>query len=41
MIGDGTYINPHQGLTHHEMQRHFDESPFEVTVAYDGLRVKV
>ncbi len=37
----GTHINPHQGLTHHEMQNRFDESPFEVTVAYDGLKVKV
>ena len=36
----GTHFNPHQGLTHHEMQNRFDESPFEVTVAYDGLRVE-
>ena len=34
-----THFNPHQGLTHDEIQQAFDESPFSVTVAYDGLRV--
>ena len=32
-----THFNPHQGLTHFEIQERFDESPFDVTVAYDGL----
>jgi phosphoribosyl 1,2-cyclic phosphate phosphodiesterase len=36
-----THLNPHQGLTHHELQKRFDDSPFNVTVAYDGLEVGV
>lgn len=32
-----THINPHQGLTHWEIQERFDASPFEVAVAHDGL----
>ena len=34
-----THFNPHQGLTHDGIQRRFDESPFAVTAAYDGLEV--
>jgi phosphoribosyl 1,2-cyclic phosphate phosphodiesterase len=34
-----SHFNPHQGLSHHEIQERFDASPFSVTVAYDGLRV--
>jgi phosphoribosyl 1,2-cyclic phosphate phosphodiesterase len=34
-----THIQPHQGLFHEEIQRFFDQSPFAVTVAYDGLRI--
>jgi phosphoribosyl 1,2-cyclic phosphate phosphodiesterase len=33
-----THFNPHQGLTHHEIQEAFDKSAFTVSVAYDGLR---
>ncbi len=36
-----THFNPHQGLTHFEMQDRFNESSFRVTVAYDGLKVGV
>ena len=36
-----THFNPHQGLTHHQMQERFDRSAFEVTVAYDGLRAEL
>lgn len=36
-----THFNPHQGLTHYEIQERFDASPFEVTVAYDGLKIEV
>jgi hypothetical protein len=32
-----THINPHQGLSHDELQEHFDDSGVKVTVAYDGL----
>ena len=36
-----THFNPHQGLNHEQMQERFDAGPFEVTVAYDGLRIEV
>ncbi|GAK55554.1 hypothetical protein U27_02388 [Candidatus Vecturithrix granuli] len=32
-----THINPHQGLLHEALQKKFDETRFNVTVAYDGL----
>jgi phosphoribosyl 1,2-cyclic phosphate phosphodiesterase len=31
-----THISSHQGALHEEMQAHFDETSFPVTVAYDG-----
>ncbi len=31
-----THINPHQGALHDALQKRFDETPFHVTVAYDG-----
>ena len=34
-----THINPHQGLSHDELQARFDATDFTVTVAYDGLIV--
>ena len=34
-----SHFNPHQGLTHFEIQDRFNKSSFHVTVAYDGLKV--
>ncbi len=34
-----THINPHQGDLHEAMQKRFDETPFHVTVAYDGSKI--
>jgi len=36
-----SHVNPHHGLNHEQMQQRFDEGPFEVTVAYDGLVIEV
>ena len=35
-----THFNPHQGLTHHEIQKRFDDSRFRVVAGYDGLRLE-
>ena len=32
-----SHFNPHQGLSHHEIQSRFDASPFRVIAGYDGL----
>lgn len=34
-----SHINPHQGVLHDGMQKRFNETQFNVTVAYDGLRL--
>jgi len=34
-----SHINPHQGVLHDGMQERFNETRFNVTVAYDGLRL--
>ena len=36
-----SHLNSHQGLTHWEIQERFDASPFEVTVAHDGLIAEI
>lgn len=36
-----THLNPHQGLTHEALQRRFDETEYNVTVAYDGLELSL
>ena len=36
-----THFNPHQGLSHFEIQERFDASQFRVTAAYDGLSVNL
>lgn len=32
-----SYLNPHQGLFHDEMQKRLDDTGFKITMAYDGL----
>ena len=36
-----THFNPHQGLTHFQIQDFFNSTAFKVTVAYDCMKVVV
>ncbi len=36
-----THFNPHQGLTHDGIQEAFDNTPYKVTVARDGLELEL
>ncbi len=36
-----THFNPHQGLTHDDIETAFNNTDFSVTVAYDGLKFSI
>lgn len=36
-----THFNPHQGMSHFEIQDHIGKSRWRATAAYDGLRIEV